>query len=81
VGRFGRPTGVGLGGRLDSGFGVSDPVAGVATTEVGGGGAFGTGFGFGLYRLSISSLTAFWALNPLPSNTTLIFSSPCILIR
>jgi hypothetical protein len=59
VGRFGRPAGVGFGGRVDSVFGVSAPEAGVATTGLGGGAALGTGFGFGLYRLSISSLTAF----------------------
>jgi hypothetical protein len=52
-------------------------VTGVGTAT---GGLGGTGF-FGGYRLAISSLTAFSALSPRPSRTTLIFSMPDIPIR
>lgn len=56
-----------------SASGVAPPLEGVGNILGSGGG--GAGF-FGGYRLSISALTAFSVLNPLPSRTTLIFSLP-----
>jgi len=66
---------------LEAGVAFATSIRGVLEESAGvGAGATAGGFGgagfFGGYRFAISSLTAFSALNPRPSRTTLIFSVP-----